>query len=161
MIMHWIETNKYHHGQICIFLSHTKMLFILIYYCQIIPIMVTYVPTWFLMVPYGHIWSNMVIYGPLYSQLFLYGAIWSSMAPLGPVWSHMILYDPSWCSLVKFGPKCSFKSLMASNSRRYWKLCVLVCVEKDFALKLGGHRKSWVVIFGQGPASEGQNGGTL
>ena len=33
-------------------------------------------------------------------------------------------------------------------------------VEKDFALKLGGHRESWVVIFGRGPASEGQNGGT-
>ena len=42
------------------------------------------------------------------------------------------------------------------------QLCtyVLVCVEKDFALKLGGHRESRVVIFGRGPASEGQNGGT-
>ena len=35
----------------------------------------------------------------------------------------------------------------------------IFCVEKDFALKLGGHRESWVVIFGRGLASEGQKGG--
>ena len=35
----------------------------------------------------------------------------------------------------------------------------IYCVEKDFALKLGGHRESWVVIFGGAPALEGQNGG--
>ena len=33
-------------------------------------------------------------------------------------------------------------------------------VKKDFALKLGGHRESWVDIFGRRPALEGQNGGT-
>ena len=34
----------------------------------------------------------------------------------------------------------------------------IFCVEKDFALKLGGHKESWVVILGWGPASEGKNG---
>ena len=52
---------------------------------------------------------------------------------------------------------------MAVPRSRYRALVFFVnipifCVKKDYVLKLGGHRESWVVIFGQGPASEGEMG---
>ena len=52
------------------------------------------------------------------------------------------------------------RSFLKIRSSSFFGNIPIFCVEKDFALKLGGHRESWVVIFGQGPASEGQNGGT-
>ena len=103
---------------------------------------VPYVPVWSCTVPYGPLWSPMVRYGPLWYHMVPYGPVWSPIVLFCPVWScmfrfghelsGMVLYVPLCSPIALYGlwnfklPYCSIMSCKVSNSRRYWKLCVLV-----------------------------------
>ena len=111
-----------------------------------------YGPLWSRMVPYAPIWSSMVMYGSLWCGMVPFSSLWSHMVPFGPEWSPMVLngfvwspyisvwscnartvpFDPLWSSGVFEILSSPIKSCKISNSRRYLKLCVLVCSTEAF-----------------------------
>ena len=86
--------------------------------------MVLYCPMCSCMVPYGLVWSPIVLFCPVWSWIFMYGYELSGMVVYAPLWSPMVMFG-LWH--FKF-PYCSIMSCKVSNSRRYWKLCVLVII---------------------------------
>ena len=74
----------------------------------------------------------------------------------------------SWANFFLEISRFSFSKLDMAITQSFLKIqssiffanIPIFYVEKDFALKLGGHRQSCVVIFGRWPALEGQIRGT-